>query len=253
MKTTPGKTKPGNITPRFPIQNTHVVSRIPEILRICTNKKVLHLGCADVPYTVRRGEDLLHNRLAQVTGPDMLWGLDISEEGVRILREQGFDNIILGDVEEMGSELRPMNFDIVLAGEILEHVANPGRFLTSLGSIMTAKTELVVTTPNANSFKGFVHSMLRREKVHPDHNYYFSYRTLKQLMEKFDLECSEIYYYQEIEGQGLAKAIDRALSLATRVSPVWADGLVARAALNGSLAEALDTGFGGARSGVLES
>ena len=79
--------------------------------------------------------------------------------------------------------------------------------------------------------------MLRRERVHPDHHHYFSYRTLKLLMEKFDLGCSEIYCYQEVEGHGLAKAIDRALPLATRVSPVWADGLVARATLHRLAAE----------------
>ena len=63
----------------------------------------------------------------------MLWGLDISEEGVRILREQGFDHIIPRDPEEMGSELRRMNCDVVLAGEILEHVGNVGLFPTQPG------------------------------------------------------------------------------------------------------------------------
>ena len=218
-----------SVTPRFPLRDTKVVSRVSEVLRLCTGKKVLHLGCADMPYTLRRGEDLLHRRLANVTRPDMLWGLDISVEGVRILCEQGFDQIILGDVEEMGSELREMDFDVVLAGEIIEHVGNVGLFLQSLASVMTEKTELVITTPNANSFKGFIHSMLRREKVHPDHNCYFSYRTLTQLLEKFELLPKEIYYYQEVEGRGLAKAIDKALSFATWLSPVWADGLVVRA------------------------
>ena len=223
------------MSPRFPIRRTRVVSRVSEILRICAGKKVLHLGCADMPY-VLRGKDLLHNHLAEVTDKDMLWGLDISEEGVRKLRDQGFENIILGDVEKMGSEFREMNFDVVVVGEILEHIANAGLFLHSLGSIMTENTELIVTTPNANSFKGFVHSMLRREKVNPDHNYYFSFRTIKQLLEKFDLRCDEVYYYQDIEGTGLTKVVDRVMSLAPRVSPVWADGIFARVTLKRSMA-----------------
>lgn len=215
--------------PRFAIRTTRVVSRVPEILRLCSYKKVLHLGCADMPYTLERGDGLLHNQLARVTAPGMLWGLDISLEGVHILRGKGFDNVIHGDVERMGPEFQHMDFDIVLAGEIIEHVANPGLFLKGLTSIMSEKTELILTTPNASSFKGFLHAMMREEKVHEDHNYYFSYRTLKQLLEKCGLRCSEIYYYQEIVGRGLSGTLDKVLSYVTWISPVWADGLIVRA------------------------
>lgn len=216
-------------SPRFPVKQTKVVSRIPELLRLCSGKKVLHLGCADMPYTVARGEDLLHHKLAKVTNPDMLWGIDTSAEGIHILQEWGFGHLFCADVEEMSSELRDEAFDIILAGEIIEHLANPGRFLQSLVSIMGSSTELILTTPNATSFKGFLTSLLRQEKVHPDHNYYFSYRTLKQLTAKFGLECREIYYYQEIEGHGLSKALDIALALSTRISPLCSDGLIVRA------------------------
>jgi 2-polyprenyl-3-methyl-5-hydroxy-6-metoxy-1,4-benzoquinol methylase len=217
------------IAPRFPIPNVRVVPRVPEILRLCANKKVLHLGCADMPYILQRGEDLLHKRLAKITAPDMLWGLDSSEEGVRVLSKMGFDHVVHGDVERMKAESQQMDFDIILAGEIIEHVANPGIFLKSITSIMSRKTELVLTTPNAFSFKQFLHSMMRREKVHEDHNFYFSYRTLRHLLEKFDLKCKEIYYYQEVEGRGLSRTLDNVISFVTWISPVWADGLIVRA------------------------
>jgi len=87
----------------------------------------------------------------------------------------------------------------------------------------------VLTTPNATSVRGFLFSIMRQEKVHPDHNYYFSYRTLKQLLEKFGLNCKEIYYYQEIEGQGLSRALDNTVAFATWLVPLWADGLIVRA------------------------
>ncbi len=219
------------LTPHFPVRHVRVVLRIPEILRLCADKKVLHLGCADMPYILQRGENLLHKCLVKVTGPDMLWGLDVSEEGIRMLSEMGFTHVIHGDVERMRAELQQVNFDIILAGEIIEHLANPGNFLKSITSIMSKKTELVLTTPNAFAFKGFLHSMLRREKVHPDHNYYFSYRTIRQLLEKFDLQCKEIYYYQEVEGHGMSRALDNAIWYTTWISPVYADGLIVRATI----------------------
>jgi 2-polyprenyl-3-methyl-5-hydroxy-6-metoxy-1,4-benzoquinol methylase len=220
-----------NLARRIPVRNTRVVLRIPEILRICENRKVLHLGCADMPYTLQREEKLLHKQLMKVTGPHKLWGLDLSEEGVRILRTMGIDHVVQGDVEKIPKELQQEKFDIILAGEIIEHVANPGLFLSSLISIMNKTTELVLTTPNAFSFKGFLHSMLQEEKVHQDHNYYFSYYVLKQLLEKFDLRCKEIYYYQEIENTGLLKVFDKVISFVTWISPTWADGLIVRAVL----------------------
>lgn len=214
---------------RFPIPSARVVSRVSEILLRCANKKVLHLGCADMPYTLDRGDDLLHKRLAKVTNHGMLWGLDSSEEGVRILRERGIDHVICGDVEHMDPEVKHMNFDIMLAGEIIEHLANPGLFLKSLTSIMSAKTELILTTPNATSFKRFLHAMTRREKVHEDHNFYFSYRTLKHLLEKYGLKCKEVYFYQEVAGCGFSRIFDKVVSCVTWISPVWADGVIVRA------------------------
>ncbi len=182
-----------------------------------------------MPYTLQRGEDLLHKKLARITEPGMLWGMDISEEGVGLLREMGFNQVVHGDCEQLDTDLKREGFEIILAGELIEHLANPGRFLESVSAIMNHGTELMITTCNANSFKGFLHAMMRREKVHPEHNYYFSYRTLKQLMDKFDLNCREVYYYQEVHGHGLSRLVDKVASVATRISPVWSDGVIVRA------------------------
>ena len=214
-----------------PIRNKRVVSRIPEILRLCRDKKVLHLGCADVPYTLERGKDLLHKRLAEVTDGDILWGLDSSWEGVSMLREMGFRNILHGDAETMPSELGNQNFDAILAGEIIEHLANPGNFLKALSSIMSDKTELIVTTVNATALKQCFHAMFHQEKVHPDHNYYFSYWTLRHLLSKFNLNCKETYYYQESQGKGLGLVVEKVFLSMTRISPAWSDGLIARATI----------------------
>jgi predicted TPR repeat methyltransferase len=214
---------------RFPIRGARVVSRVDEILRLCRGKKVLHLGCTDAPYTKERGERLLHTRMLEVTDASALWGLDVSEDGCRMLQEMGFDHVLHGNVEDMSASLLAENFDVVVAGEIIEHLANVGLFLDGVREIMSPTTELVVTTPNASSIKGFVHALLRREKVHPDHNYYFSHRTATQVLEKFGLTPREVYYYQDVEGTGMTRFVDRTFKLATKWSPVWADGVIARA------------------------
>ena len=121
-----------------------------------------------------------------------------------------------------------------MAGEIIEHVDNPGMFLKSLTEIMNEDTELILTTPNAYFFRGIISVLARMEKVNPDHNYYFSYRTLQHLLDKFGLKCREVYYYQDQGGRWLWRILDKFISLMVWVSPVWSDGLIVRANLNAS-------------------
>ena len=116
----------------------------------------------------------------------MLWGLDMSKEGVNLLSDMSFKYLICGDVEEMGTNLRKENCDIILAGEIIAHVANPGAFLKTITGALTEKTEFILRMVDATGCKQFLHAMLRQKKVHDDHNYYFFCRTIKQLLEKFN-------------------------------------------------------------------
>lgn len=220
-----------SFAPRSRIKGARVVSRVPEILQLCRSKKVLHIGCTDMPYTQEKMDDLLHKKLLSVTKQDLLWGVDISEDGINFLEEMGFTHLLLANGEDLPTHLKDEQFDIILAAEVLEHVENVGQFLRSIVSVMSDTTELVLTTPNAISFRQWCHALLREEKVHGDHNYYFSFQTMKQLLGKVGLICDEIYYYQDVAPKGAAKSLDRAFSLVTRISPLWSDGLFVRASL----------------------
>ena len=97
---------------------------------------------------------------------------------------------------------------------------------------MKPETELLLTTINAFSVKTFIRAMLGQEKVHTDHNYYFSFYTLKQLMEKHNLKCEEIYYAQDILGKGFPLNVDKCFSIIPKVvSSALADTLFVRARL----------------------
>lgn len=228
------------VAPYFPIRHTRVVMRVPEILRICRGKKVLHLGCADMPQSLQSTDDLLHVKLSKVVDSNNLWGLDSSKEGCQILRNMGFDRIIQGDVENLNIELKRHNFDIILAGEIIEHLSNPGIFVKNLTSLMKDNAILIVTTPNAFSFKRFMFAMVRREKVHYDHNFYFSYRTINHLLESYQLKCIDICYYQDMGKRGIPLFFDKVISTVTNISPLWADGIFARAMLSKPLKQVKD-------------
>jgi len=221
--------KHAKLTPPRIVHRQRVVNREEEILRLSRGKCVLHLGCVDYPFTKLRGEQLLHRQLLKVTSD--LYGVDASREGVEQLLAEGFSHLMVADVEQMGPGTIPEKCDLIIAGEIIEHLACPGAFLRSLKAQMHHDTQLLLTTPNAFGFKGFVHSLLGREKVHPDHNYYFSHFTISQLLTKFGFQCEETCYYQEVRGDGIARIIEHSVSVITRLWPTFADGLFVRASL----------------------
>ena len=65
---------------------------------------------------------------------------------------------------------------------------------------MDAESELIITTINAYSALRFATYALRgkggtNEPVHPDHVYYFSYKTLKLLVERAGFRVRDFYFY----------------------------------------------------------
>ena len=213
--------------PQRVIGKPRVVNRSEELVRRCVGRRVLHLGCADFPFTDELDGQLLHAQLARVARE--LWGVDRSPEGVASLRTRGLTNILVGDVEKLDEVALSGEFDIIVAGELIEHLENPGRFLAAVRALMTPDTELLLTTPNASALRGIVHALCGREKVHHEHHYYFSYFTISQLLARAGLQTEEVCFYQVVAAEGLPAAFDRALSLGPVLWPALADGLVVRA------------------------
>ncbi len=176
------------------------------ILQKCQGKRVLHLGCVDAGLLherFARGE-LMHQRLAAVA--ETLWGVDIDETGIAFLRQQGFGQLIAGDIctSETLEPLQGQPFDVIVASEVVEHLLNPGLFLASVRRLMIAsQTELIITVPNAFRIETLLWLRHGVEYVHPDHNYWFSYLTAGNLLRKTGYTTPEVYAYSYQGGVSL--------------------------------------------------
>ena len=173
------------------------------IAGLCKGRCVMHLGCAAWPLTEQQLEDgsLLHLALSKVSR--RVYGIDLSEEGLSFLRKRGFKDLIRWDVEKL-DELRVEEpVDVIVSGEILEHLSNPGLFLQGISRLMKReKSKLVISVPNAFSIRHFVPVMLRQtERVMDDHTAYYSFSTLRELLRRHDLRVSESYIFSNV-GQG---------------------------------------------------
>lgn len=164
---------------------TDVHDRRAWLAEQCGGRSVLHVGCCDVP--IFDPETNLHIFLARHT--DRLDGLDISSEGIAVLRRH-----VAGGYFTRPSEVN-REYDVVLVPEVLEHTANPGEFLTGIFSI-PARTYLV-TAPHIQWFERTRREgNLFYEQVHGDHRAWYSpYTLLNSLLPFINQPEDEIELY----------------------------------------------------------
>ena len=85
------------------------------------------------------------------------------------------------------------NIDIIIAGEVIEHLSNAGHFLDLLGEY---PCPIVLTTPNAFAETGFQHVKNKGiEQVNKEHVAYYSYKTLSVLLERHGFQMDEFFWY----------------------------------------------------------
>lgn len=211
-----------------------IVDRVNFIKKISEGKKVLHLGCTNSPYTNEsiKNEMLLHHDLKQVASE--LHGFDYDAEGLEIFARIGEENIHWADLERLEDVDLNQTFDVIIAGEMIEHLSNPGLFLKGIQRFMNGETKLVITTINAYSAMRFFTYGLRgrggaNEPVHPDHVAYYSYKTLNHVVQRAGLHINEFMFYDL--GQEHRPHVHWVYGLVNdvgvKVSPALSDGVIA--------------------------
>lgn len=208
-------------TERIPLTNRH------DYLLTLARKAdhVLHVGCADWPFTERRLEtgDLLHLSLAEVC--NTLVGIDVEESALAVLRKAAPDlDLRRVDIE---SPIDLESFDLIICGEVVEHLSSPVEALRNLAKLLSSSGQLVITVPNALSFKAAARALQGREIVHPDHVAYYSPKVLQELTRRAGLSVLSTRQYLS-EGSARARLANRMLRpiVAWRGGPIG-DGLIA--------------------------
>lgn len=164
---------------RIPVAQS--VHREKFILEKCLDKKVLHIGCGG----------FLHKGIEEAAKE--AWGIDREGNDAK--------NFIQLDIEKDEFRTRMLaqsfykQFDIVLCGEVLEHLSNPGQFLEALKIF---ECPILISVPNAFSKVGFDHIVKETENVNKEHVAYYSYRTLKTLIERYGYEIKEFHWYNGV-------------------------------------------------------
>lgn len=91
-------------------------------------------------------------------------------------------------------------FDIIFAGDLIEHLCNPGKFLDACAQHMGEESTLVITTPNCFNLFNISEKFSKDEPtINADHTVYFNHRTLRTLLAKCGFHLESIQYIYSLE------------------------------------------------------
>ena len=99
--------------------------------------------------------------------------------------------MVAGDAQTM--ELG-RTFEVVWAGEVIEHLSCPGGFLDAARRHLGDRGLLVLTTPNVFAVSNFVYRIGGRPRVNRGHTCWFDEVTLGQLLRRHGYDVVEISY-----------------------------------------------------------
>jgi len=155
----------------------------------CRGKSVLDIGCVQHNPASYQSKYWLHKALKSVASG--LCGLDIDKEGVEYLNQRGFD-ILVADAQnfDLGQK-----FDVIVAGDLIEHLENFSGFLESCIKHMHKDSRLIISTPNPWYWKNIVKAVFFKEiSNNPEHTCWLCPRTLRQLVRRHDLDIGMVKF-----------------------------------------------------------
>jgi 2-polyprenyl-3-methyl-5-hydroxy-6-metoxy-1,4-benzoquinol methylase len=171
--------------------------RIEAVLQAVKGTDILNLGCVNhsVPSNEAEKKRWLHARLQEKFPSANVLGLDIDHENVARMRSLGM-NAEVGDAERLSYRAQ---FDTIILGEILEHLANPGACLEGCRQALKPGGRLVISTPNIFSamltlmyLKNFDRAFNR------EHVVWFCAQTLRALVERCGFQVESFRFVDDL-------------------------------------------------------
>ena len=193
--------------------------RFDIIRSYCAKKRCLDIGTVgDLNHHIRQPEKWLFAHIKSV-GADVI-GLDLNKEAVDEARELGFSQIYHGNAE---THVFDSKFDVITAGEVIEHLNNPGQFLVNVRRNLGRDGLIILTTPNAYAFNNITRAVAGLSvKVFHEHTFTFDIAHLRCLLKNSGYEVVAHYYCTE-KVPGIKNFV---LRLAGMINRRWGDCLV---------------------------
>ncbi len=154
--------------------------------RVGPGAHVLDVGCGEGRFAAELVEQGAH-----------VTGIDVAEEPLRRARRR-HPGLELQRVDLQGSwALDDSSFDVVWAGEVLEHVADTGAWLSEVRRVLRSGGSLLLSTPDHGPLSLLALALSKRafaRRFDPlgDHLRHYNRATLNLLIESFGFQSVEI-------------------------------------------------------------
>lgn len=160
------------------------------IVEMCSGKSVLDVGCVgqDKGYD---HESWLHGRIAKVS--ESLVGADINQEGIDAMNQMGYS---VFQPEEL--EKTQKKFDLVVMGDVIEHVNDPGSFLAFYAQFLNEGGKMIICTPNSFGIRYIIQVLIYgKPGTNEEHTVSFDPYVMLELFQRIGLEPVEFYWLKE--------------------------------------------------------
>ncbi len=167
------------------------ISKDDLLCSLCEGKDVLDIGCIDHSHEVAlaMGEKWLHRRLQKVS--KSIVGTDILDSEIYELRKLGF-SIVNANAESF--DLR-RTFDVIVAGDLIEHLSNVGDFLSCVAKHMHDDSICIITTPNPFNIEQSILALFEnRVAVNPEHTAWIDPRTMFETVRRTSMRISDFHW-----------------------------------------------------------
>lgn len=160
---------------------------------ITSSMKVLDVGFWGQGTTLTDADwphQYLIDRADEVFGIDIVFDRQALAE--RFGEEYTEKHFVQASAEDFSFEEK---FDVIYAGDLIEHLSNPGLFLQACRNHLNPGGFIVVNTPNCYNLFNMAGKLSRREPVvNHDHTCYFNEKTMKQLCGKNNLQIEDTHF-----------------------------------------------------------
>ena len=160
------------------------------------------------------GKNSLHATVTDLAKNSV--GVDSDEPSVRLLTERGvFDNLVHADATTVTrADIDLPSVDVVLAGDIIEHLTEPGLLFDTVDRVCEPNSTLLISTLNALGLAHTLRNLRGRPLEEGDHVCSFTPQTFAHMIQRKGWVIEEMWTCY----QPLAQSINpRSFAVARRV------------------------------------
>ncbi|MFA7717375.1 MAG: class I SAM-dependent methyltransferase [Candidatus Absconditabacterales bacterium] len=183
----------------------YIDTREKTLIDYIKEKTVLDLGVGDT------SDRFLHKFISD--NAKEVIGVELDEKRAEKLKNIGY-KIHVGNAEEINLNKK---FDVVIAGDLIEHVNNVGLFLENVKRHLQEGGYFIFNTPNIFSINFLLRGLFfgGNVKQFPEHVYGFNKDMIRELARRYNLSIKKEIYFSHHE-KNIRSYIIRLLSLISK-------------------------------------